>query len=150
MSFSSPVALQIIHGSRNAFPKVSSTLLCLFAVLTLIESDFYKPTSPIYKRTPISHLFSIQDIGYYSALERNISGLYTKVAVWDLESKVDNCVSEFVHQLSKRCNNSVVGVDMSLWVHLFSFDCLGEINLSKKVGFLETGKDFRCMIEKAD
>lgn len=41
-------------------------------------------------------------------------------------------------------------LDMSLWVHLFAFDCLGDINLSKRFGFMETGKDVRNMIATAD
>ena len=32
-------------------------------------------------------------------------------------------------------------IDMSLWLHLYAFDCLGEVNVSRKFPFLECGKD---------
>jgi hypothetical protein len=39
---------------------------------------------------------------------------------------------------------------MSLWLHFFAFDCLGEVNVSEKFGFLETGTDIRGMIARAN
>ncbi|THV48370.1 hypothetical protein BGAL_0252g00020 [Botrytis galanthina] len=134
VSFASPEALQIIHGSRNAYPK----------------SDFYKPTSPIYEGHPLFHLFSIQDVQYHSTLKKNIAGLYTKTAVLDLEPRIDSCVELFVNRISELSSNGHVNLDMSLWPHLYAFDCLGEINVSKKFGFLESGTDVRGMIAAAD
>ncbi|KAF7957208.1 hypothetical protein EAE96_002799 [Botrytis aclada] len=134
VSFASPEALQIIHSSRNAYPK----------------SDFYKPTSPIYEGHPLFHLFSVQDVQYHSTLKKNIAGVYTKTAVLDLEPRIDSCVELFVNRISKLNSNGHVNLDMSLWPHLYAFDCLGEINVSKKFGFLESGTDVRGMIAAAD
>jgi hypothetical protein len=41
-------------------------------------------------------------------------------------------------------------LDMSLWIHLFAFDCLGELNASKKFGFLESGQDINGLIDGSD
>ena len=56
----------------------------------------------------------------------------------------------FMNQLSILVKDGSSSVNMSLWVHLFAFDCLGEINLSKSFGFLESGTDVRGMIAAAD
>lgn len=32
-------------------------------------------------------------------------------------------------------------VDMSPWLQYYTFDCLGEVNFSQKMGFLESGTD---------
>ncbi|KAF7862479.1 hypothetical protein EAF04_007352 [Stromatinia cepivora] len=134
VSFASPEALQVIHSSRNAFAK----------------SNFYKPTSPIYEGHPLFHLFSIQDIQYHNALKKNIAGLYTKNGVLDLEPRIDSCVELFTDRLTQLSFSGPIDLDMSLWLHLFAFDCLGEVNVSKKFGFLESGTDIRGMIAAAD
>ena len=53
-------------------------------------------------------------------------------------------------QLARLSEDGLVVLDMSLWLHFFAFDCLGEINVSKKYGFLENGQDVRGMIAAAD
>lgn len=99
---------------------------------------------------PLFHLFSIQDIGYHSQLKRNINLLYTKVGVKDFEPKIDECITTFVDQIHKRYENGQSTFDMSRWLHFWAFDCLGELNVSRKFGFLETGEDVRGMIATAD
>lgn len=53
-------------------------------------------------------------------------------------------------QLAKLSKERPATLDMSLWLHLFAFDCLGEVNLSRKIGFLEGGRDVGGMIAAAD
>lgn len=80
-----------------------------------------------------------------------IGGLYTKAAVVELEPKIDLCMKMFIDQMRKQTHEiNPTNLDISLWVHLFSFDCLGELNVSKTFGFMETGKDFNGMIEGSD
>ena len=115
-----------------------------------MQSDFYKPSSPIHEGVPFFHLFSIQDQSYHASLKRNIAGLYTKVAVRDFEEPIDRCTALFMDQLSNIAKDGPATLNMSLWLHLYAFDCLGEINVSKRFGFLETGTDVRGMIAAAD
>ena len=56
----------------------------------------------------------------------------------------------FMDQLSTIVKDGPACVNMSLWVHFFAFDCLGEINVSKSFGFLKSGTDVRGMIAAAD
>ncbi|KAI0817139.1 benzoate 4-monooxygenase cytochrome P450 [Xylaria sp. FL0064] len=135
ISFSSPEALHVIHGSRQAYSK----------------SDFYKPTSAKFEGAPLLNLFSVQDVNYHSSLKNRIGGLYTKTAVLGLEAKIDDCVRTFTHKLEALIlSGSTTRLDMSLWVHLFAFDCLGELNTSRKFGFLESGQDINGLIEASD
>ncbi|TRX98039.1 hypothetical protein FHL15_001249 [Xylaria flabelliformis] len=135
ISFSSPEALHTIHGSRQAYPK----------------SDFYKPTSAMFEGAPLLNMFSTQDVKYHSSLKKRVGGLYTKAAVLRLEPKIDGCVSMFTRKIEALVpKDATIRLDMSLWVHLFAFDCLGELNVSKKFGFLESGRDINGMIEGSD
>ncbi|KAI0446170.1 benzoate 4-monooxygenase cytochrome P450 [Xylaria telfairii] len=135
ISFSSPEALHTIHGSRQAYPK----------------SDFYKPTAAMFEGAPLLNLFSARDVDYHSSLKKRVGSLYTKTAVLSLEAKINGCVRLFTQKLETLVpSHSTVRLDMSLWVHLFAFDCLGELNASKKFGFLENGSDINGMIEGSD
>ncbi|KAL7624947.1 hypothetical protein AAE478_004161 [Parahypoxylon ruwenzoriense] len=134
ISFSSPEAFQIIHASRQAFAK----------------SDFYGVGAPAYRGEPLENLFSLKDVQRHATLRRNIGGLYTKTSVKGFEPQVDSCIDLFMRQLADRTRDGPAKLDMSLWLHLFAYDCLSEINVSKKLGFLDRGKDVGGTIESAD
>ena len=104
----------------------------------------------MYRGGPLLNLFSIQDVNYHTSLKKNIGGLYTKAAVRDFEPQIDSCVHLFLDQLGGHCKDGPTTIDMSLWLHLFAFDCLGEVNVSKMFGFLKQGQDVRGMIAAAD
>jgi hypothetical protein len=71
--------------------------------------------------------------------------------VKDFESNIDHCVSLFLGQLAEQTKlNGHVTLDMSLWLHLYAFDCLTAVNLSKPLGFLDAGDDVKSMIGSAD
>ena len=96
------------------------------------------------------NLFSIQDTDYHALLRKNIGSLYTKASVKDFEPQIDSCIALFLNQLAKLSKDGPATLDMSLWLHFFAFDCLGKINLSKNIGFLECGRDVNGMIAAAD
>lgn len=83
-------------------------------------------------------------------LRRNIGGLYTKASVAEFETKINNCVTLFMTQLADRTKSGSTNIDMSLWLRLLAFDCLGEINVSKNLGLLESGQDVNGFIEASD
>lgn len=96
-------------------------------------------------------MFAVRDVGYHSNLKKVIGGLYTKNAVLSLEPSIDYCTRLLTSELSKRTHASgPTRLDMSLWVHLYCFDSLGEINVSKMFGFMEKGADFNGMIDGSD
>ncbi|KAF2971588.1 hypothetical protein GQX73_g1920 [Xylaria multiplex] len=134
VSFASPQAFDVIYGSRDTFTK----------------SSFYEVGAPVYRDEPLENLFSLRDAPRHLSLKRNIGGLYTKAAVKDFESKIDSCVKLFIQQLADRTKDGAARLDMSLWLHLFAFDCLSEVNVSKKLGFLESGKDVNDIIKSSD
>ncbi|KAI0191915.1 cytochrome P450 oxidoreductase [Astrocystis sublimbata] len=134
VSFASPEAFQVIYNSRDLFSK----------------SDFYEVGAPIYHDEPLENMFSLRDVSRHAMLRRNIGGLYTKAAVAGFEAKIDSCVTLFMEQLKNRTQAGPAQIDMSLWLHLLAFDCLGEINVSKKLGFLENGSDMNGFIGASD
>jgi hypothetical protein len=120
-------------------------------VESLSGCDFYKPTSAPFEGAPLLNLFSVQDVNYHSSLKKTVGGLYTKAAVLGLEPTIDECVTSFTQKISSLIQGSEpTRLDMSSWVHFFAFDCLGELNASKKFGFLQKGQDIDGMIAGSD
>lgn len=117
-----------------------------------MQSDFYEVGAPTYAGEPLENLFSLRDAGRHAALKRNIGGLYTKTAVRDLEPGIDGCVEGFLRQLAARTEEgtTTATLDMSLWLHLYSYECLGVTNTSKRLGFLKEGRDVDKMIGSAN
>ncbi|KUI58928.1 Pisatin demethylase [Cytospora mali] len=134
VSFCSPAAFQAIYASKHAFAK----------------SDFYGVGAPDYGGEPLENLFSLRDVQRHATLRRNIGALYTKTAVKDFEPRVDSCVDLFLTQLADRTIEGPTNLDMSTWLHLYAYDCLVEVNVSKKLGLLEQGHDVEGFIASAD
>ncbi|KAI3324021.1 cytochrome P450 oxidoreductase [Xylariaceae sp. AK1471] len=134
VSFASPKAFHTIYATNNLF----------------VKSDFYEVGAPPYKSKPLENLFSLRDTQQHATLRRNIGGLYTKIAVLDFEPHVDRCVELFLNQVAKQTTNGSETLNMSLWLHFFAFDCLGDINISKKFGMLESGHDVKGFISSSD
>ncbi|PVH91595.1 cytochrome P450 oxidoreductase [Periconia macrospinosa] len=136
VSFASPEALKTIYTERPTFPK----------------SDFYKPGGVLYNGKRLENLFSLQDVDHHARLKRTLLGLYTKTSVLDLEPRIDDTVRAFLGKLEDLTNKSggKTILDMSLWLHFFTFDSLADINLSRRFGFLDAGVDVRGILETAD
>lgn len=115
-----------------------------------IQSDFYEVGAPMYRDKPLENLFSLRDAKRHTTLRRNIGAIYKKSVVWDLEPNIDRCVDEFLRQLAERTDHGPTNLNMSLWLHLFAFDCLSEVNVSKQLGFLQRGQDVEDMICSSD
>ncbi|KAI1751963.1 hypothetical protein F4782DRAFT_502761 [Xylaria castorea] len=68
-----------------------------------------------------------------------------------LELNIDGCVRMSAREIETLVpNDSRIRLDMSLWILLFAFDCLGELSASKKSDFLESGHEIDGMIEGSD
>ena len=53
----------------------------------------------------------------------------------------------FFEQLDKRFVQTQEVCDLGAWLQMFAFDTMGEITFSKRLGFLEGGKDVDGLME---
>ncbi|RAL13169.1 cytochrome P450 [Aspergillus homomorphus CBS 101889] len=134
VSVASPESFYTVHASTKAFAK----------------SDIYEVGAPTYRGKRLENLFSIRDVNHHATLRKNLGSLYTKGAVRSLEPLVDSCVDLFIHRLRDLCKHGPATVDMSLWLHLYAYDSLAEVNVSQKLGFLQKGDDVGGMIGAAN
>ena len=103
--------------------------------------------APNFRNGPLENLFSTRDPHYHASLRKNIAGLYTKSAVKEFEPQIGECVALFLRRMKEEQAKSL---DMSSWLHFYAYDCLSEVNVSQKIGFLEHGRDMNGWIEAAD
>jgi hypothetical protein len=114
------------------------------------QSDFYEVGAPTHRGKRLENLFSIRDVQYHARLRRNIGNLYTKTAAKDFEPLIDSSVELFVTRIDKLSKDGLVTLDMALWLHLYAYDSLAQVNVSKRLGFLEAGQDVDGMIAAAN
>lgn len=102
----------------------------------------YGILQPKFEGADLHNIFSTQDPEYHAALKRTMGNLYTTTAVMPLEFHLDDCTKLFLSKM-----NDLIGsrksapVDLAGWLQYYTFDSLGMINFSQKMGFLESGVD---------
>ena len=68
----------------------------------------------------------------------------------ELEPCIDDCIELLKRRIVEVTESQTKSLDTSLWLQFFAFDVLGELNFSRKLGFLTTGTDVGSSIGAID
>ncbi|KAI0469329.1 cytochrome P450 [Xylaria cf. heliscus] len=126
ISAASAESIQVVHRSRTGF----------------IKSGMYSILLPTFEGAILHNVFSTQDEEIHASLKRAMGTLYTATSLSALEFHLDDCTWLFMSKM-----NAIIGpeksarVDLAAWLQYYTFDSLGVVNFSQKLGFLETGTD---------
>ncbi|KAF2258967.1 putative benzoate 4-monooxygenase cytochrome P450 [Lojkania enalia] len=107
----------------------------------LKKSDYYHVILPMIKGKILPGLFATQDEGMHRMLKKPIAGVYSMTNMTSFEDLVDRTIGVFLNQLDARFVNTGAICDWGTWLQYFAFDVVGEMTFSKRLGFLEQGKD---------
>jgi hypothetical protein len=66
------------------------------------------------------------------------------------EPFVDSTTTEFFRQLDQRYANESAVLDFGTWLQYYAFDVIGELTYSKRLGFVDQGKDVDNVIGSLD
>lgn len=105
------------------------------------KSDFYHVVLPMSKGKILPGIFATQDEELHSMLKKPISAVYSMSNLVTFEPFVDSTIGVFCDQLDQRFAETGESCSFSDWLQYFAFDVIGEITFSKRLGFLEQGKD---------
>lgn len=143
VSASSAEALQAIYRARSGFLKAIPFPLSIIPSLSLTtqQTSMYGILQPQFDNQILHNVFSTQDPVFHAALKRTIGILYTTTAVSEYEFHIDSGIQLFLSRVGDLVKHQSAIVDMSAWLQYYAFDTLGEINFSRKFGFLDTGMD---------
>ncbi|KIW21621.1 hypothetical protein PV08_02201 [Exophiala spinifera] len=134
VSISDPAAIQIIYALNSGFTK----------------SEFYPVQQTIAKGRRLLTLFTSTDEKFHAKLRRAVNNAYAMSTLVQFEPLVDSTVLEFLNQLEKRFADRAgpAGVcDFSKWLQYYAFDVIGELTYSKRLGFIERGRDVDNIIK---
>ncbi len=80
-------------------------------------------------------------------LKKPVSNAYSMTTLLSFEPYVDSTMEIFCHELQSRFATTGQSCDLGLWLQMFSFDVIGELTFSRRLGFLESGKDVNGVMQ---
>ncbi|KAI1174582.1 putative cytochrome P450 [Nemania sp. FL0916] len=107
----------------------------------LMKSDFYSVIPPMRKGVILPTIFATQDESIHRMLKRPIASVYSMSNLVSFEPLVDSTIEVFQQELDRRFAVPQEICDFGTWLQYFAFDVIGEITFSKRLGFLEEGRD---------
>ncbi|ORY02568.1 cytochrome P450 [Clohesyomyces aquaticus] len=118
---------KIIYGHGSKFPK----------------SSWYRTWS---NPNPDQwNLFADQNMKRHNENRRQFQSAYSMTSLVSYESYVDECADIFSQRLKEIARTGVFA-DMGHWLQCYAFDVIGLITYSKRLGFLDSGKDIEGVI----
>ncbi|KAF2853429.1 cytochrome P450 [Plenodomus tracheiphilus IPT5] len=121
-SLSSPNAQKPIYGHGTKFPKSSW------------YASWSSPSPTEWS------LFADQSITRHASNRRHYQSAYSMSSLVHYESYVDDCADIFTTRLQEVASAGVAA-DMGHWFQCYAFDVIGLITYSKRLGFLDQGRD---------
>lgn len=113
----------------------------------LKKSDFYHVILPMIKGKVLPGLFATQEESMHRMLKKPIAGVYSMTNLTSFEDLVDRTIGVFLNILDERFVTPNEVCDWGTYLQYFAFDVVGEITFSKRLGFLEQGKDVENIMD---
>ncbi|KAK6334433.1 hypothetical protein TWF730_003647 [Orbilia blumenaviensis] len=111
------------------------------------KSKFYPVTRPIAAGKEVLGVFDVTSEELHKNLKRPIGHAYAMSTLLDYEPYVDSTVQVLQRRLEELYVNKDKVCDLGEWLHWTAFDVVGEMTFSRRLGFLEQGKDVDGVIE---
>ncbi|UPK95858.1 hypothetical protein LCI18_006793 [Fusarium solani-melongenae] len=128
VSVADPEAIKIIYSPSSGYSK----------------SAFYPVQQALAKGNRLETMFNTANDRYHARLRRSVSNAYAMSTLVAFEPFVDSTSTEFLKQLKLRFADRPgdEGIcDFGAWLQYYAFDVIGELTFSKRLGFVETGRD---------
>ncbi|KAJ6255970.1 LOW QUALITY PROTEIN: Cytochrome P450 monooxygenase [Drechslerella dactyloides] len=131
-----------IYGITRLFQKCLSTTDEGFT-----QSKFYPVTRPVANGKPVLGVFDTDSEDLHKILKRPIGHTYAMSTLLDYEPYVDGTLRVLQARLEELYVDKGVICDLGEWVHWAAFDVIGEMTFSRRLGFLEQGRDVGDVIK---
>ncbi|KAH6639249.1 cytochrome P450 [Boeremia exigua] len=101
----------------------------------------------------LQNLFSTRNNEFHAKGLRPVQKLYNYQSALQLEPLMDDDLRTFGNELERRFmrgENKGKTCDIGDWISYFAWDFLGDMTWSKRMGFMEQGKDIGGMLQTAE
>ncbi|KAL7268166.1 hypothetical protein RUND412_009219 [Rhizina undulata] len=106
-----------------------------------VKSEFYPVQQSFAKGKRVQGIFNTTDDNLHAALKRPISHAYAMSSLVDYEPLVDSTSTLFISRLTALFASTGAVCDFGEWLQWYAFDVIGEMTFSRRLGFLEEGRD---------
>ncbi|EWC46673.1 hypothetical protein DRE_04160 [Drechslerella stenobrocha 248] len=125
----------------------ASEVKTIYGITRLFEkSQFYPACRPIANGEEAISMFDVISEEVHKTLRRPIGHTYAMSTLLDYEPYVDSTIRLLQSRLEELYVDKNVICDLGEWVHWAAFDVIGEITFSRRLGFLEEGRDIGDVI----
>lgn len=110
----------------------------------MIQSEFYPVQQGVAHGRRLQSLFNSTDEKFHARLRRHLANAYAMSTLVNFEPLVDSTTVAFLEQLKERFTGeerSEPDCDFGLWLQYYSFDVIGELTYSRRLGFVDRGVD---------
>ncbi|KAK5027200.1 hypothetical protein LTR13_009595 [Exophiala sideris] len=124
ISVSDTTLIPTIYGTNSGF----------------VKSDYFVPAMMPFQGSFTPGLFAALDEDYHARLKKPINNAYSMSTMVEFEPLVDATTALLMSKLDDFAASGT-SLDFGVWLQMYAFDVLGEVQFSQKLGFLESGKD---------
>ncbi|KAF9690597.1 hypothetical protein EKO04_011491 [Ascochyta lentis] len=122
---------------------------------TFLKSDYYSSTvnDALQNGHLIPNLFSTRSNEFHAKGIKPVQKLYNLQSALQLEPLMNEDLRVFGTELERRFmtgDNEGKTCDIADWISYFAWDFLGDMTWSKRMGFMEQGKDVGGMLQTAE
>ena len=125
ISISQPDMIPVIYGIGKGY----------------VKSDFYSVWQNIVNGKRVSSMVFTTDEAEHAAMKKPIAASYSLSTVKEFEPLLDSTTAVFLSRLDELFAETGKVCDLGVWLQWYAFDVIGELTLSKRLGFLEKAKD---------
>lgn len=151
VSVTDPDLIKTIYSARGTFLKVGWLRRpSVSHALTLTKSEFYSINDA---RQPdgsiVSNIFGTRDHAFHARKIRPVRHIYKPAFAAELEPIMNDTIRLLCYQLEHRFmlgTNAGKTCDIGKWISYFTWDFLGDMTFSRRMGFMEQARDVDDMI----
>lgn len=154
VSIADPSLIRTIYSTRGTFLKVSMQAdRGQWLELINDKSEYYSVNDALQDGHLIQNIFGTRSNEFHARHLKPIQKLYSFQSTCELESMMDDNLRELYRQLERRFmnkDNAGKTCDIGDWISYSAWDFLGDMTLSKRMGFMEQGADVDDILATAE
>jgi hypothetical protein len=125
VSVADPSAIPTIYGINKGY----------------IKSNFYPTLQNFANGKAVPNMFNTTDDQLHRIFRSPVASAYSMTTLREFEHFVDSTIEAFLEQLMDRHARPNKPCNLGEWLEFYALDATGEMTFSKRLGFIDTGKD---------
>lgn len=113
----------------------------------LPKSGFYATFQNVVNGRRAASLVAVTDEAVHARMKRLVANAYALSTLVEFEPLVDNTTHVFLDTLQQRFADTKQQLDLGFYLQAYAFDVMGELTMSRRLGFIERGEDVNNIVK---